>query len=96
MTVINIFKTDNRRKGRESLCDGYLVLKNSEYRTGIRNSTMTVPTRRPPVMVAAMAENISSNRSGIIPNTVVSDAMVTGRNLDTEACMMASDGVFED
>ena len=52
--------------------------------------TMKVPATRPPMMVEAIDENISSNSRGTIPRTVVSDDNITGRIRDFEASMMAS------
>ena len=52
-------------------------------------STMKVPASRPPMMVEAIEENMSSKSRGIIPNTVVSEVSITGRIRDFEASIMA-------
>ena len=52
-------------------------------------STMMVPAMSPPMMAAAKEPNMSSNSSGTMPSTVVSDAMVTGRRRDSDASISA-------
>ena len=45
----------------------------------MKSKVISVPKSKPPMMVTAILPNIASVSNGIIPNTVVSDAIMTGR-----------------
>ena len=52
-------------------------------------STMTVPAMSPPMIAAAIEQNMSSKSNGTIPSTVVRDAIVTGLSRESDASMSA-------
>ena len=49
---------------------------------------------KPNTIVAAIPPNTTSNKSGILPKTVVSAAISTGRTLETVASMTAVYGAI--
>ena len=53
-----------------------LILKKRAKITGKITNVNIVATNRPPIIVVAIAPNIGSGRSGIIPNIVVKAAYV--------------------
>ena len=52
-------------------------------------SVITVPTANPAIIVIAIEQYIGSTTKGSIPTIVVSDAISTGRTLDTDASTTA-------
>lgn len=59
------------------------------YKAGVTNSVSMVANVSPNTIVAAIPPNTTSNSRGMLPNTVVSAAISTGRTLDTVASITA-------
>ena len=52
-------------------------------------SVASVENNKPPIMVTAIEPNKSSDRRGIIPSMVVSDAIITALNREQELSISA-------
>ena len=57
------------------------------YKAGVTKRVSNVANDKPNTIVAAMPPKSTSNKRGMLPNTVVRAAINTGRTLETVASM---------